>query len=100
MASISARNIYKIYPMLSEKLIKTETRLDKNGKKLIVSKRNVLLALDTNDVVSEIIVDNAYLIPGENTSDVAAVEKGEIPGVAAVRLPDPCQASGRRSAGI
>ena len=70
-------NIYKIYPMLSEKLIKAETLLDKDGKKLIVSKRNVLLALDTNDAVSEIIVDNAYLIPEENTSDVAAVEKGE-----------------------
>lgn len=69
--------IYKLYPMLSEKLRKTEAQLGKYRKKLIVSKRNVLLALDTNDNILKIIIDNAYLIPEENTSDAVAVEKGE-----------------------
>ena len=35
-------NIYKIYPMLSEKIKKAETQLDKDGKKLIVSKRYLI----------------------------------------------------------
>ncbi len=70
-------NIYKIYPMLSKEILKAEPQLDKIRKKLIVSKRNVLLEVDTNDNILKIIVDNAYLIPEENTSDAAAVEKGE-----------------------
>ncbi len=74
------RNIYEIYPLLCEEIIKIMKGLEKEEerRRLLLSKKNVFLLWDgQTKKVSGIKVGSSYLVSANTISDVVGIEKGE-----------------------